>query len=303
MDLASTDLQTLRAFVAVAREGNVSRAAERLHRSQPAISLQLKRLSEETGLILFHRASHGLTLSADGAALLPQAERVLDAMGDFRLSISRLRSTLRGRLRIGTILEPHFIRLGAFLGGLVATAPQLTTELRHGMSGTVLGQIQRGDLDVGFFLSPSITATQSIQPSMAVRTLGRFGYRVVAPAGWEARVRGRDWTALAELPWLGTPPESVHHRLLAEVFGPARLTPRYSALVDQETSMLDLLRSGVGLSLVREEVAIRESQAHGLVIVEDVRLPCELQFISLASRREEPVVGAGWDALAKVWAS
>ncbi len=301
MNLATTDLQTLRAFVAVAREGSVSRAAQRLHRSQPAVSLQLKRLADETGLTLFHRSAHGLELSADGAVLLPQADRVLDALGDFGLAIDRLHSTVRGQLRIGTILEPEFIRLGAFLGSLVASAPQVTTELRHGMSGTVLGQVLRGDLDVGFYLSPDLKASQSLQPALAVRTLGRFDYRVVAPAGWGPQVRGRDWKALAALPWLGTPAESVHSRLLAKVFEPAGLAPRYAALVDQETSMLDLLKSGVGLSLARDAVAMRESQAHGLVIVEGVRLPCELQFISLAARTGEPTVAAGWNALGQVW--
>jgi DNA-binding transcriptional LysR family regulator len=68
--------QTLRAFVAVAREGNVSRAAQRLHLSQPAVSLQLKRLAQTTGLVLFNRTPRGLALTPDGAALLPQALEV-----------------------------------------------------------------------------------------------------------------------------------------------------------------------------------------------------------------------------------
>ena len=77
------DLQTLRAFVAVAREGNVSRAAERLHLSQPAVSLQLKSLATHTGLLLFTRTPQGLALTRDGAALLPHAEKTLSAANDF----------------------------------------------------------------------------------------------------------------------------------------------------------------------------------------------------------------------------
>lgn len=298
MNPAATDLQTLRAFVAVAREGNVSRAAVRLHLPQPAVSLQLKRLAEDTGLALFSRTPQGLALSADGAALLPQAERVLAALGDFRLAAERLHSTVRGQLRIGTILDPQFTRLGAFLRELVESAPQIATELRQGMSGSVLAQLRRGELDVGFYLGD---ASQP-QPELAVRTLTRFCYRVVAPAGWGPQVRGRDWKSLAALPWLATPPESAHHRLLAQVFGPLGLAPRRVALVDQEASMLDLLKSGVGLSLVRDSIAIRESQAHGLVIADRVQLPCELQFVSLAARAAEPVIAGAWAALDRVWA-
>jgi DNA-binding transcriptional LysR family regulator len=294
------DLQILRAFVLAAREGSVSRAAARLHLTQPAVSLQLKRLAEDTGLQLFTRTPHGLALTADGAALLPQAERVLAAVGDLQQAARNLQSTVRGALRIGTILDPEFTRLGMFLRELVESAPQIETELRHGMSGTVLAQVLRGELDVGFHLDAEGDAAGG-DAALAARTLTRFTYRVVAPAGWGPQVTGRDWKALAALPWLATPPESAHHRLLERVFGPLGLAPRRVALVDQEASMLDLLKSGVGLSLLRDSIAIRESQAHGLVLADRVQLDCALRFVSLAARRNEPVIASAWDALTRAW--
>jgi DNA-binding transcriptional LysR family regulator len=308
MTAAAPDLHLLRAFVLAAREGNVSRAAERLHLTQPAVSLQLKRLAEDTGLQLFTRTPHGLALTADGAALLPQAERVLAAVADLQQAARNLQGAVRGALRIGTILDPEFTRLGMFLRELVESAPQIETELRHGMSGTVLAQVLRGELDVGFHLDtfddepvdrPS-DAPAAASP-LAARTLTRFTYRVVAPAGWGPQVLGRDWKALAALPWLGTPPESAHHRLLQRVFGPLGLTPRRVALVDQEASMLDLLKSGVGLSLLRDSIAIRESQSHGLVMADRVQLDCALRFVSLAARRNEPVIASAWNALSRAW--
>ncbi|WP_020201518.1 MULTISPECIES: LysR family transcriptional regulator [Cupriavidus] len=301
MNPANLDLQTLRVFVAVAREGNVSKAAEQMHRSQPAVSLQLKRMAEITGLTLFHRTAHGLVLSADGAALLPQAERALHAIQDVANAVSRLHGTVRGKLRIGTILEPSFIRLGDWLGQLVQSAPQIETELRHGMSGSVMAQLQQGSLDVCFYLSPDREATHQLQPDLAVRTLTRFEYRVVAPAGWGPQVTGCDWEALATLPWLATPPESVHSRLLAGIFGPRGLAPRRAALVDQEPSMLDLIKSGVGLSLVRDATAMRESQTSGLAVADRVRIGCELQFVCLASRLEEALIVEALGALNRVW--
>lgn len=301
MTAAALDLQILRAFVLAAREGSVSRAAERLHLTQPAVSLQLKRLAEETGLQLFTRTPHGLALTADGAALLPQAERVLAAVGDLQQAARNLQGTVRGALRIGTILDPEFTRLGVFLRELVESAPQIETELRHGMSGTVLAQVLRGELDVGFHLDTDDDGEAATPAPLAARTLTRFTYRVVAPAGWGPQVLGRDWKALAALPWLGTPPESAHHRLLNKVFGPLGLSPRRAALVDQEASMLDLLKSGVGLSLLRDSIAIRESQSHGLVMADRVQLDCALRFVSLAARRNEPVIASAWNALARAW--
>ena len=291
------DPQALRAFIAVAREGNVSRAAQRLHLSQPAVSLQLKSLAERTGLQLFTRTPHGLALTPDGAALLPQAEKALAALADFSQAAQGLRSSVRGRLRIGTILDPAFTRLGAFLKELVESAPQIETELRQAMSGEVLAQVGRGELDVGFFLG----GQEEAGPQFDLRVLSHFTYRVLAPAGWGEQVLGRDWKALAALPWIATPPASAHHWLLTRVFAPLGVTPPRAALVDQEASMLDLVRSGVGLSLVRESIAITEAQARGLVIADRVSLDCELSFIALKARAEEPVVAAAWAALARVW--
>ena len=308
---APPDLQTLRAFVAVAREGNVSRAAQRLHLSQPAVSLQLKSLAASTGLRLFTRTPQGLALTRDGAALLPHAEKVLSTVGDFGQAAQNLHSTVRGTLRIGTILDPEFTRLGGFLRQLVEAAPQVATELRQCMSGDVLTQLTRDALDVGFYLGDANHSwskqapAQSDTPQQAMlfdeKVLTRFAYRVLAPAGWGPQVLGRDWKALAALPWLGTPPASAHHRLLADVFGPLGVEPQRVALVDQEASMLDLVKSGVGLSLVRDSIAIRESQAHGLVIADRVRLDCVLSFVCLAARRDDAVVAHAWGALREVW--
>jgi len=324
------DIQTLRIFAAVARQGSLSRAAETLSLTQPAVSLQIKGLQAATGLTLFTRSAQGMNLTRDGAALLPLAEKVLSAQGEFKNAAAGLHTQVRGRLRIGTILDPEFTRLGAFLKVLVETSPQVETELRQAMSGDVLAQIGRGDLDVGFYLgSPAqafvppagLQANQAVAPTgrgrvamnsganqgldlapqFAVRELMHFTYRVLAPAGWGPRVLGKDWKALAALPWIATPPASAHHRLLASVFEPLAVEPRRVALVDQEASMLDLVKSGVGLSLVRDSIAMRESQSAGLVIADQVSLQSVLGFVSLQAQRQAPVVASAWQALDAVW--
>ena len=305
------DLQTLKAFVAVAREGNVSRAATRLHLTQPAVSLQIKALQARSGLQLFTRTPKGLALTRDGAALLPQAEKVLASLQDFGQAAQSLQSTVRGTLRVGTILDPEFTRLGEFLKALLDLAPQLGTELRQGMSGAVLEQIARQELDVGFYLALdgeikqntllASVNTSSLATQFIANPLTAFRYSVLAPAGWGPQVRGKDWRDLASLPWITTPPESAHHRLLHSVFAPLGLAPRSAALVDQEASMLDLVRSGVGLSLVRDAIAIRESQARGLVVADRVSLPCTLCFVALAQRSPEQGIQVARQALDNVW--
>ncbi|KAF1054243.1 MAG: hypothetical protein GAK41_00639 [Burkholderia gladioli] len=80
------------------------------------------------------------------------------------------------------------------------------------------------------------------------------------------------------------------------------MQPVKVAEVDQEPSMLDLVKSGVGLSLVRDSIALREAHAHALVIVEPVSVPTELTFMTRADRREEPVIAAALRLVEQQWA-
>lgn len=297
------NLQTLAAFVAVAREGSLTRASEKLHITQPAVGLHIKKLQEQTGLRLLARTAQGMRLTGDGSALLPLAEKVLQTQAAFKAAASRLTKDIRGTLRIGTILDPEFLRLGALLKELLADAQHLEIVLAHGVSGEVLQRILREELDAGFYLTvPDDAALPS--EHVACIELIQFTYKVLAPQGWEARVKGKDWGSLARLPWLSTPPASVHHRLLAQVFGPQSSTGAtvdYVARVDQEASMLDLVRSGVGLSLVRDHIALREVQVHGLAMADRVSLGCALSFVCLRKRMDDPPVAAALTALQRVW--
>jgi DNA-binding transcriptional LysR family regulator len=207
---------------------------------------------------------------------------------------------VRGRLRIGTILDPAFLRLGGFLRQLVETWPQIETALRHGMSGWVLDAVRSHELDVGYYIgepSPDDTAFHTL-------TLTHFQYRVLAPAGWKDRVKGaHDWKSLAALPWIWTPPASAHNRLLSRLFDAANVKPVKVAEVDQEPSMLDLVKSGVGLTLARDATAIAEAHAHALTIVDGITVPTQLSFITLDERKDEPAVAAALKLIEQQWAT
>lgn len=301
------ELRLLQTFVVVAREGNVSRAAEKLFLSQPAVSLQLKELARFTGLDLFTRTASGMALTREGGALLAHAERVLEGAADFSVAAQRLARGVRGRLRIGTILDPDFTRLGSFLHELVNHAPEIEPELQHGTSGSVLAKLLAREIDVGYYLGDAQADAAGLDKGrgrgtvLHAQVLTAFTYRVVAPRGWGPRVLGREWEALVQLPWILTPADSVHARLLAGVLAPLRLKQQQVALVDQEESMLALVRSGVGLSLARDAIAMRESQSEGLVVADRVHLDTTLTFICRSAALRTPVVEAALSALGRAW--
>ena len=288
------DLKQLRIFEMVARHGGITRAAEVVHLTQSALSLQLKSLQESIGTPLFRRTPRGMELLPAGQALLPYAQAVLAASAEFQSAVERLSKRAAGKLRIGTILDPDFLRLGALLGLMLERHPALHTDVSHGISGWVLAQVQAGELDVGFYLGVPE------DKRLHAMVLTSFDYRVSAPRAWKPQVARAGWPELVQLPWVWTPPESVHNRLLSKRFEAARATPKIAAQVDVEPSMLDLVRAGVGLSLVRESIARSESRA-GRIALSPVSLGTELTLVCLKRRSQEPAVVAVFELAEELW--
>lgn len=294
------DLNQLRTFVVVVETGGLTSAAERLNVSQAALSMQIKALQESLGLRLLLRTGRGMKLSEDGERVLAYARQTLSAADLLTKAAQALTQRPSGVLQaeplaIGTILDPAFIRLGELLRGVNVMLPNFRPSLRHGVSGWVLKEVRAGRLDFGFYIGNADKDVFSVLPLAPLR------YVVLAPRGWSARIKGADWHALAQLPWVWTPPESAHNRLLSPLFRSLNVRPQVVADVDQEASMLDLVRAGIGLSLAREDVAMREANHHGLVISRSHFLETTLSAIGLRSKAQNGVVKQLFDVVTGIW--
>ena len=302
--------QALRCFITVAREGTVSRAAGLLNLTQPAVSLQLKALEESAGLLLFNRTPGGFTLTEAGAALLPLAHKAVSASSDFRAMADSMRESLRGSLRVGTILDPESIRLGPFVRSLATSSKKTEVFLRYGMSDDVLAQIGKGELDVGYYIdaTPPECLTSELLPERTIgdgkyrlATLTRYDYRVIAPREWIDKVMSKDWADLIDLPWITTPHDSAHRRLIDDVFRPTGALPKRVAFAEQEDAMIEFVEAGNCLSLARDCVIDRITRTRNFVVADKVALTCDLSFACLTSRRHDPMISQAFSAMQAVW--
>ncbi|KHK54842.1 LysR family transcriptional regulator [Ralstonia sp. A12] len=289
------ELYQLKAVLAVARTGQLARAAEQLHLTQSAISKQIKGLEDELGVLLFDRTPTGMTVTAAGRRLLPIAGRVVDATQEMTALASSLRGNVSGVLRLGTIIDPESIRLGPLLAALLQFYPHIDVTLAHGISGSVLQMLRDGQVDAGFYLGTLH------DPEITVHPLAVEHYVVVAPAAWEAKLRGASLQDLAAMPWLATPAGSSQHGMVAQMFAERGLSYNTVVEADQEASMIELVQSGVALGIMRERLAAGMVQSGQAVIWDGARLPCPLCLLHRRASADNPMVQALLATLPMIW--
>lgn len=289
------ELYQLRSFATVAKMGHLTRAAEKLHLSQPAVSAQIKALEEELELALFERTPSGMVLTSAGARLLADAESVLVAARALLNVAKALTGEIIGRLRVGTSSDPGFIRVGEFLNVHIERHPLLEVELCQEVTGTAFAKVLHGELDASFYYG------DLEHPAMDGLRLRESVYRVAAPAAWSRRVLNASWNELALLPWIITPSISSHYKLVHALFARYGTEPAEVVEADQESVIANLVVSGVGLSLIREDLALEKQASGEMCLWKDERLQSTLWFIYLLARKNDPAIVALVNVLRDIW--
>lgn len=152
--LGGMDTQALAAFLEVADAASFTRAAERLHLSQPAISKRLKSLEDQIGAPLFDRIGRRVQLTAAGGALLPYARRALQDIEDGRRALSQLQSRIAGRLSIGTSHHIGLHRLPPVLRSFTQRCPDVDLDIHFMDSEVACEAVLAGKLELGIVTLP-----------------------------------------------------------------------------------------------------------------------------------------------------
>jgi DNA-binding transcriptional LysR family regulator len=289
------ELYQLRSFVTVAALGHVTRAAERLHLSQPAVSAQLKALEDELGVALFERARGGVSLTAAGERLLARAEAVLVAAQVLRDEARELVGDIAGTLRVGTVADAALTRLGELLSASVERHARLKLELHHEISGVALAKVREGTLDASFYFG------ELDDSDIEGIRLREIVYRVAAPAEWRERLARADWPAVAALPWIHTPTVSTHNHLVRALFREHDVVPTRVVEADHESDIVSLIKSGVGLSLMREDLARELEDAGEVCVWAPARAATTLWFIYPTARQNDSLIAALADVVREIW--
>lgn len=144
------ELRHLRYFVAVARERNFTRAAEKLHIAQPPLSRQVQQLEDELGLVLIERGSRPLRLSEAGRLFYEQAVQVLERIDQMHAFVGQLHEANRDRFSIGFVGSTLYGKLPEVIRSYRAARPDVEISLLELTSLEQIAALKEGRIDVGF---------------------------------------------------------------------------------------------------------------------------------------------------------
>ena len=142
------ELRQLVYFDAVARHGSFTKAAQRLHVAQPAVSAQIRRLEAELGATLLERTTRRVALTHAGELFLARARQVLAQLDAARAAPRSVRPSRRGRVRIGATQVVGSLDLPAALAQFRHRYPGVSLALHSGLIAKLLGLLNVGDVDL-----------------------------------------------------------------------------------------------------------------------------------------------------------
>ncbi len=158
------EIRVLRYFLAVAREGSITAAANYLHLTQPTLSRQLKDLEEELGQTLLIRKSHRVTLTPEGMLLRKRAEEIIAMVDKTQSEFVSLGNTVSGNVYIGGGETRVMKEIATVIRDIQTAFPAIHFHLYSGNAEDVTERLDKGILDFGVLIQPAdLSRYQSLQ--------------------------------------------------------------------------------------------------------------------------------------------
>lgn len=253
------ELDWLRSFLALAARGKMTRAAESLHLTQPAVSSQLARLESELGTRLFDRTPRGMTLTEAGRAFRVHAEGALERLEDGRRALGELRGLERGTLRIGGGATATTYLLPPLLGRFHARWPGIRLFLREQGSRAVVDAVVAGELDLGVVTLP-IVEPEGAQ--LAIERWVEDELVLIVPRRHRlARQRRFGWADLAGQPLVLFEAGTAVRELIDHGLAGAGIAPSIAMELRSIESIKQMVAQGIGAGFVSRFALPRRARA------------------------------------------
>lgn len=280
------ELRQLRYFVTVVEEANFTRAAARLHLTQPGLSSQIRQLEKEVGQPLLDRSGRSIMPTEAGSAVLPYARAALQAAQQISHTVDEFTGLLRGHVRIGLISGAALgeVDIAAVLTAFHRDHPQVGMSLTEDASDRMLAAVVRGDLDIALV---ALTGAE-LDPALGVDIV--FDTRINAAVAAD----DREFGTRATLPELSDRPLICLSRgtgirgVLERACAAAGFTPRVEFEAAAPPLLIRLAAGGLGVAVV-PDLSAEQAAAEGVRMVEiEPELRGRLALVWRAGRPAAP---------------
>ena len=142
------DLHYLEIFNAIAEHSSFKKASEILHISQPALSIQIKKLESQTSLKLFYKAGNKIYLSESGLVLYGYTKKIFSMIAEMESNIANLNTTIGGIINLGASNTPGTYILPDIIGEMKKLYPSVTINLHIANTSEITNLVENGTLDI-----------------------------------------------------------------------------------------------------------------------------------------------------------
>lgn len=272
------DINTLKAFVAVAETGSFSLAAERIYLTQSAVSKRIAALEGELGVRLFDRIGKSTSLSEAGRKLLPRADHLLQEMEDIQRSISNLSGDVTGSLTMGISHHIGLHRIPPILRRFRQRHPNVQLDIRFLGSEAACHAVGQGKLELGI-----VTLPTEPPPNLNITRLWHDPLQLVVssehPLADLLHPTLEDLVKYpALLPGIGTYTRSILEQALA----PQELKIDVAISTNYLETLKTMTSTGIGWSLL-PEIMIENSDLH-VIRIQGLNLSRSLGVVTHSAR-------------------
>jgi len=268
-------------FKKVAETNSISRAAEELLLTQPAVSKQILGLEEELGERLFDRIGKKVFLTKTGQVLLAHAARILRSVEEAKTAVRDLSEECSGELVIGTSDHISLHRLPRILKSYISAFPKVDLKLRCHRSETILEMVGKNLVDIGVITLPRVSA------NLISRVIWRDSMSLVCPKDHPLadlnKIRVKDITPYGMiLPEAGT----TTRKNIDAVFTKKKLVPNVTMEVAYIETIKGLVKAGLGISVLPDKAVEHEVKSGALVKakIQDANFSRDLGIIYLKDK-------------------
>lgn len=246
------DFDHLTTFLEIAKSGSFSRAGQKLYRSQPAVSAQIRQLEHEYGEKLFDRVGKSVRLTSAGEALFEYAQKLLALKNESLRAVADQASAPRGTLLVGANEATCLYVLPEAFAEYHKLYPSVQISIYRNFSRKVIEKVEDGSVDVGIVTLPV--------KSPSLRTYSIFRDRLVlmvSPTNPLARHKSVRMSEVAEQPLI-FPKTGFMRQLLDKEFRPYRSQLRVTMELPSVSLIKRFVATGFGVSLISSAFARNE---------------------------------------------